>query len=157
MNRVLMGLQHMHKTDWGWLVAKIVSGVLLPIALIESGDRTSVAFPVIMSLLSLMLLGGLLSVLGILLRGTRHKPLIVGYAIEVGGLTALILGPVILAFVYAIPAFTHGRFSTGALLCIAIAAPFGARLIDILYDHLVPKKEADPIEQPPSGEDEQNV
>lgn len=142
MGRGHTGFRFMRKSDWGWLVAKLVSGVLLPITLIIGMDPktgTTVRGILILSLLCLMVFGGLLCMVGIVLRGTRHRPLIVGYAMEVGGLTALVLGPVLLSFVYGVNSVMNGTVPTGSLLSLAIAAPYAARYIDIVSGHLAPK------------------
>lgn len=140
------GFRFIRRNDWGWIIANFASGILLPVALIVAMDPIApgnVRGILILSLLCLMVFGGLLGILGIILRGTRHRPIIVGYAIEVGGLTALVLGPVLLSIVYGMNAYATGSVPTGSLLCLAISAPYAARYIDIVFAHLIPKNGRD--------------
>jgi hypothetical protein len=158
MRRANTGFRYMHRTDWGWLAAKTVTGVILPLTLFLnmpiSVRNGTVSGYVVVALLGLMLLGGLLSITGILLRGTQVRPLIVGYAIEMGGILALILSLAILAAVYGISAVNEGSSITAPVLCLAIAAPFVARGLDVMFYHLAPKKGVDPNAQTaPKGGD----
>lgn len=147
------GFRFMRKSDWGWLAAKLVSGVLLPVALVldmAPARFTTMRGILILSLLCLMVFGGLVCMVGITLRGTLHRPLIVGYALEVGGLTALVLGPVMLSVIYGINSFERGSPPTGSLLCLAIAAPYVARYIDIVSVHLAPRTGEAAVDTAPS-------
>lgn len=133
----------MERTDWGWVFAKATTGLMLPIVLfiwvpqsVREGRPNS---GVLMALIGLMLLGGVMSIVGIILRGTRVRPMIVGYAIEMAGIVSLVLGPLILGTIYGTQAAINGGSPIGALLCLCLASPFVARGMDIMYIHLAPK------------------
>lgn len=144
----------MTRTDWGWVVAKTVTGLVLPAALFTwtplAVKEGRLSQGVLAAVLAFMILGGLLSIIGIVLRGTRVRPLLVGYAIEIAGIVSLILGPLILAGIYTTNAVITGNNPTGAVFCLCLAAPFVARGMDIMYTHLRPKSENDTAPVPPT-------
>lgn len=157
MGRHHTGFRYMRSHDWGWFVATFISGVVLPITLIANTNPAQAGTMrgiLIISLLCMMAFGGTLSVIGIYLRGTRHRPLIVGYAMEVGGVIALILAPALLSIVYGVNTVISGTTPTGSMLSLAIAAPYTARLLDIVFGHLAPRKRrgsSDSVDQSEDG------
>jgi hypothetical protein len=91
----------------------------------------------------MLLVGGLISIVGMLARGTRIKPLIVGYAIEMCGLIPLIAGPTLLAVIYAVSSATGGAASLiGFSFCYALSAALFARYVDTHLHHLTQRKSA---------------
>lgn len=150
---LVKGLRFVTFADWTWLAAKTIAAGIMPIAVIVSAHdsqsvRTrTVSLFVLDLLMYLMISGGLLSIFGILLRGTRVRPLIVGYAFELGGLVPLVLGPLLLAIIYTVSAIATGGSMVGPMLCLGLSALFFARATDILTQHLMPKRDNDA--QPP--------
>lgn len=153
MRRFLHGLRYMGAQDYGWLTAKLVAGVIMPLSLLEAISRSkveainqgTVSVLVMTAIMLLMLGGGLLSIVGILLRGTQYRPLIVGYAFELGGLVLLMISPVLLAVPLFITAITKGGPFSGTGLCLALATLFIARYIDLLINQLASRKKPEVI------------
>jgi hypothetical protein len=147
MRTFMHGLRYLVANDWAWVFAKITSGIFLPISILETmGNSASVrngtvSEMVYTSLMCLMIFGGSLSLIGIFARSTRVKPLIVGYAIEMGGLIPLALGPLFLSIILLMSSIRSGGGITGFALCISLTALFVARFTDIYIHHLTSKKE----------------
>ena len=141
------GLRYLVANDWAWVFAKITSGLLLPLALLEnmSGSPSirngTVSEVVFTSLTCLMIFGGALSIIGIFARSTRVKPLIVGYAIEMGGLIPLAIAPLFLSIIFLASSIQTGGGLSGFALCLSLSALFVARFTDIYIHHLASKKE----------------
>jgi len=147
MRTFVRGLRHLVANDWAWVFAKITSGILLPIALLEnlpdspSVQNGTISQMVYTSLMCLMIFGGSLSIIGIFARSTRLRPLIVGYAIEMGGLIPLAIAPLFLSIIFLVSSIRSGGGLSGFALCISLTALFVARFTDIYIHHLASKKE----------------
>ena len=145
----IKNLWHMGRQDIGWLAAKTVTGVIFPVSLFvwapASVREGTISGLVIYSLLGMMLFGGVLSIAGILVRVLCIKPPIIGYALEIGGIIALISGPLLLGAVYLAHAMRVGIPPTGVIFCMALGFPFIARMMDILATKLAPKAKASPV------------
>lgn len=147
LHTFIHGLRYLVANDWAWVFAKITSGILLPLALLENMPNSSavssgtISAMVYTSLMCLMIFGGSLSIIGILARSTRVRPLIVGYAIEMGGLIPLALSPLMLAVIYMGNSIQTGGGLSGFALCLSLSALFVARFTDIYIHHLASKKD----------------
>lgn len=147
MRTFMRGLRYLVANDWAWVFAKITSGIFLPIALLENMNNSSsvqsgtISQMVYTSLMCLMIFGGSLSLIGIFARSTRIRPLIVGYAIEMGGLIPLAISPLFLSVIYLTSSIKTGGGLSGFALCLSLAALFAARFTDIYIHHLTSKKE----------------
>lgn len=147
MRTFMHGLRYLVANDWAWVFAKITSGIFLPIALLEnianspSIQSGTISEMVYTSLMCLMIFGGSLSLIGIFARSTRIKPLIVGYAIEMGGLIPLAISPLFLSIIFLLSSVKTGGGLSGFALCLSLAALFAARFTDIYIHHLTSKKE----------------
>lgn len=147
MRTFVHGLRYLVANDWAWVFAKVTSGILLPIALLENiNDSASVqsgtiSTMVYTALMCLMIFGGSLSIIGIMARSTRIKPLIVGYAIEMGGLIPLALSPLMLSIILLGSSIKTGGGISGFALCLSLSALFVARFTDIYVHHLASKKD----------------
>lgn len=145
---IVRGLKYIQKNDWAWMHFKFAIGILCPVmAWINppAVTRTGLVSAWAMNLILLMLfVGGLISIVGLLLRGTRVRPLIVGYAFEMAGLIPLIAGPSLLALTYLASSFSRAGPSAlvGFAFCYSLAAALLARYVDTLLHHLVAKKKA---------------
>ena len=93
----------------------------------------------------LIFIGAIMSIIGMLLRGTQTQPMIVGYSIEIVGLIFLFTGPFLLCVGYTYNSAVNGTTFTGAGLCYAIAAALVARFIDVYFHTLEGKKPGDPL------------
>ena len=137
----LYGLRYVQKVDWAWIHAKMSIGILCPLMAFlnpPAATRNGMVNPAVMNLILLMLAaGGIISIIGLLVRGTRIRPLIVGYAIEMAGLIPLIAGPLFLAIIYLSTAIGGGVSSlVGFAFCYTLASILFARYIDTLLHHL---------------------
>lgn len=147
MHTFMHGLRYLVANDWAWVFAKLTSGIFLPLSLLENITNSSaiqagtISQMVYTSLMCLMIFGGSLSIIGIMARSTRVKPLIVGYAIEMGGLIPLALSPLMLAIIYLGSSIQSGGGLSGFALCLSLSALFVARFADIYIHHLASKKE----------------
>jgi hypothetical protein len=147
MRTLLLGFRYLVANDWAWVFAKITSGIFLPLALLENISSSSsiqngvISEMVYTSLMCLMIFGGSLSIIGILARATRVRPLIVGYAIEMGGLIPLAIAPLFLSIIFLAGSIKSGGGLSGFALCLSLAALFAARFTDIYTHHLSSKKE----------------
>jgi uncharacterized membrane protein len=128
---------------------KFAIGLLVPYLVLFSTNgalsgRTLDA-ALIRTLLIIMCLGSVLSIIGVLLRGTRVQPLIVGYSIEICGLIFLFTGPFLLSVGYTYAAMQVGSSLVSAGLCYAISAALLARFIDVYFHTLESKQPGDPL------------
>lgn len=145
--RYFHGFRYLMANDWGWVAAKVVGGIMMPLVVLDSISQSTavrsgtISAFILTTLMYVMLAGGVLSFAGITARATRVRPLIVGYAIEIGGLVCLISSPMLLAIIYFATAIANGTGWTGPILCLSLAALFAARAIDIYVHHIMPKKE----------------
>jgi hypothetical protein len=141
------GLRYLVVNDWAWIFAKLSAGILMPLSIIDALGQTAavrngtVNATVLSALMYMMLFGGLLSISGILARGTRLRPLIVGYAIEIAGIIPLMVGPLLLSAIYLVSSINSGGTMTGFTLCLSLSALFIARFTDIYVHHLSSKKD----------------
>lgn len=147
MRTFVHGLRYLVANDWAWVFAKLTSGIFLPLSLLENlanspSVRNGTIGPIVYtSLMCLMIFGGSLSIIGIMARSTRVKPLIVGYAIEMGGLIPLALSPLMLSIIFLANSINTGGGLSGFALCLSLTALFVARFADIYIHHLTSKKE----------------
>lgn len=143
------GLRYLKKNDWAWLHFTLSIGVLCPVITLlnpPQAVRTGLVAGTVMNLvIGMLLLGGLVSAIGLLIRTTKVRPLIVGYAIEMAGLIPLMAGPGLLAVVYLVSAFTaRGPGSlVGFAFCYSLVAALFARYVDTLLHHLASKKDTE--------------
>jgi phosphotransferase system glucose/maltose/N-acetylglucosamine-specific IIC component len=149
MHRFIQGLKLVDPRDWGWIHFKAAIGILVPL-LIFLSPPSSVASQrlapgLVRVLVLLIFVGAILSIIGMLLRGTQTQPMIVGYSIEIVGLIFLFTGPFLLCIGYTYNAWQQGTTYTGAGLCYAIAAALLARFIDVYFHTLEGKKPGDPL------------
>lgn len=149
MKKFLLGLKLIDPRDWGWIHFKFAIALLLPIVAFISAPTPvtsrSLDGNLVKVLLWLMVIGGALSIIGMLLRGTQVQPLIVGYSVEIVGLIFLFTGPLLLAIGYTYNATVNGSTYTGAALCYSIAAALAARFIDVYFHTLESKQPGDPL------------
>lgn len=139
--RFAHGLKYVGKDDWAWIHAKAAIGILCPLmAFINppAATRTGVVHIQVLNLILLMLaIGGIISIVGLLVRGARIKPQLVGYAIEMAGLVPLIAGPFLLSVIYLVTAATGGVASlVGFAFTYTLSAILFARYVDTLLHHL---------------------
>lgn len=140
------GLRYMTFGDWAWLVAKLMTGILAPLTVFVSVPMAVstglLQMGTFYSVMALMALGGLLCATGLLLRGTRLRPMIVGYAFELAGLIPLMSAPFMLAAIYLMIAMASGKTATllGASFCFALTSLIFARFADILSLRLATKE-----------------
>lgn len=143
------GLPFLDARDWGWAHFKVFIGGVTPImALIQppaSVTSGNLDGTLVVILLSMVIVGGVLSVVGVLLRGTRVQPLIVGYTLELGGLIFLGGGFLLLTIGYFYNAVLTGSTILGALFCYSIFAALLARFIDVYFHTLESKSPGDPL------------
>jgi hypothetical protein len=145
---LIRGLKYIQRNDWAWIHFKVSIGILCPLMAWlnpPAVTRTGLVSAWVMNMILIMLLvGGLLSIVGLLLRGTRIRPLIVGYAFEMAGLIPLIAGPSLLALTYVVSSMTGAGPSSlvGFAFCYSLAAALIARYVDTLLHHLIAKKKA---------------
>lgn len=146
MHRFIKGLRYMTRSDWFWLHAKLALSVMCPIMTFINPPMAvsrGLVGPAVMNLVIFMILsGGLVSSLGILLRGTRSRPMLVGYAFEIAGLVPLICGPFLIAGVYLVVASNQDTPTTliGFAFTYSLGALLLARLVDIQQHHLASKR-----------------
>lgn len=146
--QLVHGLKYVQKNDWAWMHFKAAIGILLPLMCWINppvATRTGlVGTPVMHAILIMLLVGGLISIVGMLARATRVRPLIVGYAIEMCGLIPLIAGPTLMAVIYAVSAYTGGASSlVGFAFCYALSAALFARYVDTHLHHLTSRKKGE--------------
>lgn len=146
LRKMKHGLKFVSKQDWAWIHFKTAIGILCPtLAWINPPQAVSsglVTGWVMNMILVMLLFGGLISITGLLLRGTRVRPLIVGYAFEMCGLIPLIAGPILLCFIYAVSAVlgaTGPSSWVGFAFCYSLTAALFARYVDTLINHLAYK------------------
>lgn len=140
-NQFVHGLKYVQKNDWAWIHAKIAIGILCPLMAFmnpPAATRTGIVHVQVLNLVLMMLVfGGLISIVGLLLRGTRIKPRIVGYAIEMAGLIPLIAGPFFLSLIYLSTGLSGGPSAlVGFAFTYTLAAILFARYVDTLMHHL---------------------
>lgn len=146
MHRFVRGLRYMTRSDWAWLHAKLSLAFLCSFMTIYNPPSAVrhglVSQNVILLVVLMMLMGGIISVIGILLRGTRIRPMIIGYAFELAGLIPLIAGPLLISGVYLWAAIEADVTSTllGFAFTYSLAALLFARFIDIQQHHLSSKR-----------------
>lgn len=137
----IRGLKHIRKDDWAWIHAKAAIGILCPMMAFVNPPLATrngqMQVSVLYLVLCMLAVGGILSIIGLLLRGTRIKPSIVGYAFEMAGLIPLIAGPFFMSLIYLVTASQNGASLLGFGFTYALAAILFARYVDILIHRLV--------------------
>lgn len=144
-HQLFHGLKYIEKDDWAWIHAKIAIGVLCPLMAFlnpPAATREGIVHVQVLNLVLIMLVvGGIISIVGLVVRGTRIKPRIVGYAIEMAGLIPLIAGPFFLSLIYLVTGVSGGTSSlVGFAFCYTLAAILFARYVDTLLHHLTSSK-----------------
>jgi hypothetical protein len=149
MRRFILGLKLVDPRDWGWIHFKAAIGILVPVLIFLSPPAPVTAQRLdgnlVRVLVILIFVGSILSIIGMLLRGTQTQPMIVGYSIEIVGLIFLFTGPFLLCIGYTYNSWAQGTTYTAAGLCYAIAAALVARFIDVYFHTLEGKKPGDPL------------
>lgn len=149
MRRFILGLKLVDPRDWGWIHFKAAIGILVP-AMIWFGPPAPVTAQrldggLVRVLVLLIFVGAILSIMGMLLRGTQVQPMIVGYSVEIVGLIFLFTGPFLLCIGYTYNSWIQGSSFAGASFCYALAAALVARFIDVYFHTLEGKKPGDPL------------
>lgn len=145
----IKGIKYLDARDWGWAHFKVFIGGVLPIMAILNPPVTvtsgNLDYRLVFTLLIMMSVGGLFSVVGVFLRGTKVQPLIVGYTLELGGLIFLGSGMLLLTTGYFYNSVVSGTSLLGGVFCYSLFAALLARFIDVYFHTLESKKPGDPL------------